>query len=147
MTIYMLSRLSAESGAFFDLVKTAGEYFLFVSVPACAVKQVVNVSQLCSSCYAVAAHDAAAANDAILKKKVDATEDDTVAAHAAAALDKYDAIKSRARAAASKKNDATNDDSWSCMKCDKLNPSTRKRCSYCLSWKAGVRDTMKSPKR
>ncbi|KAL7547389.1 hypothetical protein ACHAWF_010699 [Thalassiosira exigua] len=38
------------------------ECFLMISVPACAVKQIVNISQLCSSCYAVAAHDASKKN-------------------------------------------------------------------------------------
>lgn len=45
-----------------EFLKVLCGYFLMVSAPACVVKQIVNVSQLCSSCYAVAAHDAAAKN-------------------------------------------------------------------------------------
>ena len=41
-----------------NTINTFVEYFLMVSIPACTVKQIVNVSQLCSSCYAVAEHDA-----------------------------------------------------------------------------------------
>ncbi|KAL3782699.1 hypothetical protein HJC23_012218 [Cyclotella cryptica] len=72
VTIYILSSLhlydlsDAEDdnsrGGWYSVVKTVGEYFLFVLVPACAVKQIVNVSQLCSSCYAVAERDAALKN-------------------------------------------------------------------------------------
>ena len=63
VTIYILSRLQGEVGGDMDaFVKTLGQYFLYIVVPACAVKQVVNVSQLCSSCYAVAARDAALKN-------------------------------------------------------------------------------------
>ena len=34
------------------------ERLFLVCVPACIIKQIVNVSQLCSACYAVARHDA-----------------------------------------------------------------------------------------
>ncbi|KAL7468512.1 hypothetical protein ACHAXS_008736 [Conticribra weissflogii] len=60
VAIYLQSRANASGG--YELVKTLCEYFLMLSVPACATKQVVNVSQLCSSCYAVAANDAALKN-------------------------------------------------------------------------------------
>lgn len=66
VTIYVLSRVNASSGDNIDgynaILKTLCEYVLLISVPACAAKQVVNVSQLCSSCYAVAAHDAVLKN-------------------------------------------------------------------------------------
>jgi CDP-diacylglycerol--inositol 3-phosphatidyltransferase len=39
-------------------VKTIVRYCMMLTAPACAVKQVVNISQLCSSCYAVAERDA-----------------------------------------------------------------------------------------
>lgn len=61
VALYVLARVHARGDSFdeyYDAIKTSVEYFLIASVPACAVKQVVNVSQLCSSCYAVAAHDA-----------------------------------------------------------------------------------------
>jgi hypothetical protein len=60
VTIYGLKRIS-ESGDLSPLmliVETAGKMFLCIAVPACATKQIVNVSQLCSSCYAVAEYDA-----------------------------------------------------------------------------------------
>ena len=57
VALYVLARATAE-GDGYDATKAFAEYFLMASVPACAVKQVVNVSQLCSSCYAVAEHDA-----------------------------------------------------------------------------------------
>mmetsp|Transcript_9040 Transcript_9040/g.19268 ORF Transcript_9040/g.19268 Transcript_9040/m.19268 type:complete len:227 (-) Transcript_9040:129-809(-) len=60
VAMYLRSRANASSG--YEIVKTLCEYFLMLSVPACATKQVVNVSQLCSSCYAVAANDAALKN-------------------------------------------------------------------------------------
>ena len=56
MALYILARVNAVGG--YDTIKTFVEYFLMVSVPACSVKQIVNVSQLCSSCYAVGEHDA-----------------------------------------------------------------------------------------
>ena len=56
VALYILARVTALGG--YDTIKTYVEYFLMVTVPACTVKQVVNVSQLCSSCYAVADHDA-----------------------------------------------------------------------------------------
>ncbi|EED90962.1 phosphatidylinositol synthase, partial [Thalassiosira pseudonana CCMP1335] len=50
VTIYVLSRVNASSGDNIDgynaILKTLCEYVLLISVPACAVKQVVNVSQL-----------------------------------------------------------------------------------------------------
>ena len=65
VAVYILARANAsmlDGIGGYELVKSLCEYFLFISVPACAVKQIVNVSQLCSSCYAVAAHDAALKN-------------------------------------------------------------------------------------
>lgn len=56
VALYILARVTASGG--YDTIKTCAEYFLMVTVPACTVKQVVNVSQLCSSCYAVAEYDA-----------------------------------------------------------------------------------------
>ena len=56
VALYVLAKVNAASG--YDTLKTCLECFLMASVPACAVKQVVNVSQLCSSCYAVAEYDA-----------------------------------------------------------------------------------------
>lgn len=56
VALYVRARAGAAGGH--DALRTFVEYFLVASVPACAVKQVVNVSQLCSSCYAVADHDA-----------------------------------------------------------------------------------------
>ena len=56
VALYILARVNALGG--YGTLKTLVEYFLVVSIPACAVKQVVNISQLCSSCYAVAEHDA-----------------------------------------------------------------------------------------
>jgi len=62
VTMYVLRRLSyvdQESLSTIEaMLKTAGEWFLLVTVPACAVKQIVNISQLCASCYAVADYDA-----------------------------------------------------------------------------------------
>lgn len=60
VALYILARVNALGG--YETIKTGVEYFLMVSVPACAVKQVVNVSQLCSSCYAVADYDAKQTN-------------------------------------------------------------------------------------
>jgi len=57
VALYILARVNAVDGGY-ETIKTFVEYFLMASVPACVVKQVVNVSQLCSSCYAVAEHDA-----------------------------------------------------------------------------------------
>ncbi len=57
VTLYILARVNAAAGTI-DAVKIALGYVLMVTAPACAVKQVVNVSQLCSSCYAVAERDA-----------------------------------------------------------------------------------------
>lgn len=57
VALYMLARVNA-AGTGYDTVKTVLGYFLMVTAPACAVKQVVNVSQLSSSCYAVAERDA-----------------------------------------------------------------------------------------
>ncbi|KAL7521551.1 hypothetical protein ACHAWX_006229 [Stephanocyclus meneghinianus] len=66
VTIYILSglrRVHEEAGGDMNaFVMTLGRCFLYIVVPACAVKQVVNVSQLCSACYAVAARDAAQKN-------------------------------------------------------------------------------------
>mmetsp|Transcript_10307 Transcript_10307/g.14562 ORF Transcript_10307/g.14562 Transcript_10307/m.14562 type:complete len:234 (+) Transcript_10307:146-847(+) len=37
---------------------TAIQYALYACIPGCVIKQIVNVYQLCSACYAVADHDA-----------------------------------------------------------------------------------------
>ncbi|KAL7536875.1 hypothetical protein ACHAXR_008413 [Thalassiosira sp. AJA248-18] len=60
VALYILARVNALGGGGheYETIKSCVEYFLMASVPACSVKQVVNVSQLCSSCYAVAEHDA-----------------------------------------------------------------------------------------
>jgi len=67
VALYILARVSntASSGTsgYYETIRVCVEYFLMVSGPACAVKQVVNVSQLCSSCYAVAEHDAKEKNE------------------------------------------------------------------------------------
>ena len=65
VTIYLLARISDASDItpISELIKTAGGWFLLVTIPACAVKQIVNLSQLCSSCYAVAQYDANAKNE------------------------------------------------------------------------------------
>lgn len=57
VALYILARVNVV-GDGYDIIKIYVEYFLMVSIPACTVKQVVNVSQLCSSCYAVAERDA-----------------------------------------------------------------------------------------
>ena len=44
---------------------------LYVSVPACVLKQLVNISQLSSACYAVAEYDAAAAATSSSLKKAE----------------------------------------------------------------------------
>lgn len=56
VTLYVLARMNATGR--YHAKKALVEHFLMATVPGCAVKQVVNVSQLCSSCYAVAEHDA-----------------------------------------------------------------------------------------
>jgi CDP-diacylglycerol--inositol 3-phosphatidyltransferase len=61
VALYILARVKQQhvnGGIYYAMIKMGVEYFLMVSAPACAVKQVVNVSQLCSSCYAVAEQDA-----------------------------------------------------------------------------------------
>lgn len=69
VTIYGLKRIAAmesESGDLSPLmqfVESFGKTFLCIAVPACATKQIVNVSQLCSSCYAVAEYDANMKNE------------------------------------------------------------------------------------
>lgn len=46
-------------------------------------------------------------------------------------------------------NDATDGDSWRCMKCARMNLATKKRCSdlSCQSWKGGIRENIRSPKK
>jgi hypothetical protein len=46
-------------------------------------------------------------------------------------------------------NDATDGDSWHCMKCARMNLATKKRCSdlSCQSWKGGIRKNIRSPKK
>ena len=61
VAFYILTRMKLDTTSGIEdytIIQSYVEYFLMVSTPACAVKQVVNVSQLCSSCYAVAEHDA-----------------------------------------------------------------------------------------
>lgn len=62
VALYILAHLNNATGTRYGIIKMGVEYFLMVSAPACAVKQVVNVSQLCSSCYAVAEQDAKVKN-------------------------------------------------------------------------------------
>ncbi len=52
VTLYVLGHTDDE------LLVTIGSTLLKILVPGCATKQIVNVFQLCSSCYAVAEHDA-----------------------------------------------------------------------------------------
>ena len=56
VALYILARVNATGTGVY--VKTALGYVLMITAPACAVKQVVNVRQLSSSCYAVAERDA-----------------------------------------------------------------------------------------
>ncbi|KAL7432052.1 hypothetical protein ACHAXM_002901 [Skeletonema potamos] len=56
VAIYILARVTALDQ--YDTIRIGCEYFLMISIPACITKQIVNVSQLCSACHAVAAHDA-----------------------------------------------------------------------------------------
>lgn len=55
-------RAEEMGGGLLEMIKVAGEWFLYLAIPACAVKQIVNMSQLCSSCYAVAEYDAKTKN-------------------------------------------------------------------------------------
>ncbi len=52
VTLYVLGHTDDE------LLVNIGSILLKILVPGCATKQIVNVFQLCSSCYAVADHDA-----------------------------------------------------------------------------------------
>ena len=61
VALYVRARLAEGSHPRGALAAGIG-YFLMVSVPACTAKQVVNLSQLGSSCYAVAEGDAARKN-------------------------------------------------------------------------------------
>ena len=66
VALYIFAKINQEASAddvgsvylYQDTINTIVEYFLMISIPACTVKQIVNVSQLCSSCYAVAEYDA-----------------------------------------------------------------------------------------
>ena len=40
------------------LLQKGIDWFLFVCLPGCIMKQLVNIAQLSSSCYAIANHDA-----------------------------------------------------------------------------------------
>jgi len=60
IALYVLRHLTEENTPYAWYVARA---ILTVCVPACAVKQVVNVSQLCSASYAVAARDAERKNE------------------------------------------------------------------------------------
>lgn len=69
VTLYILRRISAavengeDVGDVVEMLQTFGQLFLYIAIPACATKQIVNVSQLCSSCYAVAEFDAKVKNE------------------------------------------------------------------------------------
>lgn len=52
VTLYILGHTHNES------LIVVGGHLLKLLIPGCAVKQIVNVFQLCSACYAVADHDA-----------------------------------------------------------------------------------------
>lgn len=54
--LYMTRHLVDESWAF------VVHYALYACIPGCAIKQIVNVYQLCSACYAVAENDATLKN-------------------------------------------------------------------------------------
>jgi|Transcript_29470 CDP-diacylglycerol--inositol 3-phosphatidyltransferase len=56
VAIYILAKVTALDQ--YETVRMGCEYFLMISIPACITKQIVNVSQLCSACHAVAAYDA-----------------------------------------------------------------------------------------
>lgn len=57
VALYVLSHASADPG--YSAIATWTPRFLwFVCGPGCAIKQIVNVFQLCSACAAVASHDA-----------------------------------------------------------------------------------------
>ena len=60
VAIYILARLNALNQ--YETIRIGCEYFLMIAIPACITKQIVNVSQLCSACHAVAMHDAAQKN-------------------------------------------------------------------------------------
>lgn len=66
IALYVLSRLNEiqESTPMekydYSLHKWWWERFFIFCVPACVIKQLVNVSQLCSACHVVAKHDARA---------------------------------------------------------------------------------------
>lgn len=60
VAIYILARLNALNQ--YETIRICCEYFLMIAIPACITKQIVNVSQLCSACHAVAMHDAAQKN-------------------------------------------------------------------------------------
>ncbi|GKY99304.1 hypothetical protein MPSEU_000885500 [Mayamaea pseudoterrestris] len=54
--LYVKSRLLAAKDASFLL--SLANWSLLVTTPGCVAKQFVNLMQLCSSCYAIARHDA-----------------------------------------------------------------------------------------
>jgi CDP-diacylglycerol--inositol 3-phosphatidyltransferase len=60
VAVYILARLNSLNQ--YDKIRIGCKYFLMISTPACITKQIVNVSQLCSACHAVAADDAAQKN-------------------------------------------------------------------------------------
>lgn len=45
------------------ILRTIIDYCLIVTIPACVLKQMVNIAQLMSSCYAIAHHDATEKNN------------------------------------------------------------------------------------
>ena len=56
VVLYIVAKLSSFDR--YEAIQMGCEYFLVILIPACVTKQLVNVSQLCSACYAVAANDA-----------------------------------------------------------------------------------------
>jgi len=73
IALYIQAQTASGSGVgwLYRMVSTVAWYFIvFVSGPGCAIKQIVNVFQLCSACTAVAAYDAEQRNEA---KRIGAT--------------------------------------------------------------------------
>jgi hypothetical protein len=56
--LYIKSRLLATgTKPDSDLIEVM-DFLLRITIPGCVMKQFVNVAQLCTSCYAIAEHDA-----------------------------------------------------------------------------------------
>jgi len=56
--LYMIPYLSDDNDDHFGYFTTLLHFTFYLCIPGCAIKQIVNVYQLCSACYAVADHDA-----------------------------------------------------------------------------------------